>query len=80
VSNLLHQYGIQSRADLAKATPLGKSTIYAAFNADWSGMATGNVLAQLAGQFGVPMSILVVEPCTERNLRRSGKSRKGAAA
>lgn len=78
VSNLMHNNGIRDRQELAAATGLSRATIYRAFNNDWSGTATGTVLAEIAGQFRVPLAHLVVEPGLTR-LRTQTTTRKDIA-
>ncbi|AAD17609.1 hypothetical protein TM4_42 [Mycobacterium phage TM4] len=67
VSKTLARLGIRDRTALAKRVSMPKSTIYAAFDADWSGVATTNVLAQVAGELGVSLLDLVAEPAPRRN-------------
>lgn len=62
VAKIMRRNKINNRTDLAIATGLGRSTIYKAFNEDWSGTATHTVLAHIAGQFKVSLTHLVHEP------------------
>ncbi|AHY26870.1 Cro protein [Mycobacterium phage ZoeJ] len=67
VAKTLARLGIRDRTALAKRVRMPKSTIYAAFDADWSGTATTTVLAQVAGELGVSLLDLVAEPARRRN-------------
>ncbi|WNM74132.1 Cro protein [Mycobacterium Phage Nergal] len=69
VSKVMARNGIPDRAALAKRVGLGRTTVYSAFRADWSGVATHTVLAHIAGEFGVSITRLVTDP---------GKRRVGA--
>ncbi|OBG87452.1 hypothetical protein A5699_01540 [Mycobacterium sp. E802] len=62
VENLLHNHDIQTRNELAKVLGVGRSTVYDAFDDDWSGNASIKVLAAMAGHFRVPLARLVTEP------------------
>lgn len=69
IANLMHSNNIHGRADLAKRIGVSRSTVYSVFARDWSGTATTSVLAQLAGQFQVPLNTLVSEPGAQRPKR-----------
>ncbi|OHU72281.1 hypothetical protein BKG86_16995 [Mycobacteroides chelonae] len=71
VENIMSRNGIHNRSELAKRTGLKRSTVYEAFDEDWAGVATHRVLSQIAGQFRVPLSVLVVEPATQGMRRAS---------
>ncbi|AHZ95603.1 hypothetical protein PBI_OKIROE_42 [Mycobacterium phage OkiRoe] len=70
VADLCYRNGIRSRGQLAQRINVGRSTIYETFGKQWEGTATAQVLAQMAGVFGVPLGVLVREP---------GRSRRGPA-
>ncbi|AHB79578.1 Cro protein [Mycobacterium phage Validus] len=59
VANVLAANGIRGRYDLVKRLGLTKSTVYATFGPDWSGVATHNMIATLAAEFDVPIEALV---------------------
>lgn len=71
----MHSNNLRGRSDLANFLGLSRTTIYTAFNSDWSGVATTTVLAQVAGQFGVPLSRLVVEPAVSGRRVRTSERR-----
>ncbi|APD18211.1 Cro protein [Mycobacterium phage Hammy] len=50
--------GIRDRNQLSATIRVGRSTVYKAFDADWSGVATHNVLAAVADTFGVSIAEL----------------------
>lgn len=80
VANVMCRNGIESRNALAIRTGIPRSTIRDAFDEDWSGVATGPMIARLAATFGVRMSDLVVEPAVQapkRPRRRVGVSATG---
>lgn len=83
VANILHANGIQDRSGLAKALDMPPSTVYRAFNSNWSGRASDTMLAALAETFNVPMSRLVVEPAAARldpkRRRARGDERRAAS-
>lgn len=70
VANLMCRNGIESRNALAGRTGIPRSTIRDAFDEDWSGIATGPMIAKLAAFFRVPMSSLVIEPASQRRTAR----------
>ncbi|AJK27370.1 transcriptional repressor [Mycobacterium phage Kratio] len=70
VADLCFRNGIRSRNQLAQRINVPRSTVYETFSKDWEGTATVQVLAQMAGVFGVPLGILVREP---------GRGRRAAA-
>ena len=76
VRKVMAANNIHGRADLANRLPLGRTTIYQAFDSDWSGTATHTVLAHIAGEFGVSIADLVVDPgkYQRRNTRKVLKS------
>lgn len=71
VAKLMSQNGIQTRHELAKRLPVGRATVYEAFDADWSGNATDRMLALLAAHLSADIGPLV----TARHVvRKSGLS------
>ncbi|AIM50378.1 hypothetical protein PBI_OMNICRON_45 [Mycobacterium phage Omnicron] len=70
VADLCFRNGIRSRGQLARRINVARSTIYETFGKHWEGTATAQVLAQMAGVFGVPLGVLVREP---------GRGRRDAA-
>ncbi|AXC35789.1 transcriptional repressor [Mycobacterium phage Beezoo] len=59
VAKRMRRNNIQDRATLAKRINVGRTTIYSTFRADWSGVATHTVLAQIVGELGGSLSELV---------------------
>ncbi|QAX95585.1 transcriptional repressor [Mycobacterium phage Nibb] len=55
---MMRDNGIQDRNQLAKSLNVGRSTVYSAFRADWSGIATHSMLAALASTFAVSIADL----------------------
>ncbi|QNJ58267.1 Cro protein [Mycobacterium phage Ellie] len=58
VAKILNDNGIRDRNQLSKTIRVGRTTVYAAFGPDWSGVATHSVLAAIAGTFGVSIADL----------------------
>ncbi|QYC55124.1 Cro protein [Mycobacterium phage Boilgate] len=52
ISKLLRRNKIHGRGDLSERIGISRSSVYATFNADWSGKASTAVLAQLVGLLG----------------------------
>ncbi|MGH3954441.1 MAG: hypothetical protein ACRDTI_10440 [Mycobacterium sp.] len=65
VENAMYRNGIESRNVLIQRSGLTKRAVYGSFNDDWSGTATGPVLARIAALLRVRMSDLVVEPASQ---------------
>ncbi|ARQ95488.1 transcriptional repressor [Mycobacterium phage Shandong1] len=59
LANLFITNGIRGRYGLAKRLNVPKSTVHRAFGPDWSGVATHNMVAAIAAEFGVPVGYLV---------------------
>ncbi|AID58888.1 HTH binding protein [Mycobacterium phage Gaia] len=65
VSKIMQHNGIHSPADLAKAIPISRATLYRAFGTNWSGRATERLVEAIAVRFRVPSYLLVKEsPCS----------------
>lgn len=63
VANIMDNNGIRSRRHLAQVLGMSHDSIYNTFpEDDWTGDATLQVLAQIAGTFGVKLGDLVTEP------------------
>ncbi|QFG11467.1 transcriptional repressor [Mycobacterium phage Ekdilam] len=58
VAKILGDNGIRDRNQLSATIRVGRSTVYQAFDADWSGSATHSVLAAIAGAFDVSIADL----------------------
>jgi hypothetical protein len=73
----VHDKDIDDHKGLAEETGVGLSTLYRAFDKDWSPRspyASDYLLAALASYFEVPLNRLVVEPVAEkRRLSKAGK-------
>lgn len=65
VANAMYRNGIESRNILIQRSGLSKRAVYEAFDREWSGVATGPVLARVAALLRVRMSDLVVEPASK---------------
>lgn len=63
---------IRNRLELSTAIEEAQSTVYNAFNADWSGIASASLLAAVAFTFNVPLDSLILRPA--RQVRKSGAS------
>lgn len=74
IGNILHDNGIHSRDELARAIGVGRNTIFRCFppnaKAEWSGEATTLALYAIAYTFNVPVSRLIAEPAADRATER----------
>lgn len=52
MSKLLRRNKIHGRGDLSERIGISRSSVYATFNADWSGKVSTAVLGQLVGLLG----------------------------
>ncbi|QRY51841.1 Cro/Cl family transcriptional regulator [Mycolicibacterium septicum] len=66
VRNLVYSNDIETRRDLAKRTHLGQSTVYKAFDQNWSGKATSSVIAAMCETFNIPINRIVAEPASRK--------------
>jgi hypothetical protein len=64
---------IRSRHHLAQVLPVGRATVYASFNEDWSGNATETMMAELSALLSLNFGTLVRSDVIERKTRRSVK-------
>lgn len=65
VENAMYRNGIESRNVLIQRSGLTKRAVYGSFDEQWSGVASGPVLARVAALLRVRMSDLVVEPASQ---------------
>lgn len=83
VANVLGRNGIHTRNKLAtELRGVSRTAVYDTFDEGWSGEANNRVLAQMAGQFDVRLSDLVVEPAVvaRRSAQKLPGNRKLAVA
>lgn len=59
VAKLMAKNNIRTRHELAKRLPVGRATVYEAFDEDWSGYATDRMLALLAAHLSANIGPLV---------------------
>lgn len=69
----MYEARIRNRRELSSALREAQSTVYGAFDADWSGIASTTMLAAVAFTFNVPLDSLVQRPT--RHVRKSGEKR-----
>jgi DNA-binding XRE family transcriptional regulator len=67
----MYRNHIHNRTELAMKLGVSPTTVYSAFESDWSGHASTAMLAHVAWLLDVPMSALVEEPAAERNKVRT---------
>lgn len=79
VSNLMHDNGINNPGELSPIIKIGRTTLYRAFDENWSGYATTDVLAAIAGTFRVPPSVLVTVETETSNGRAVNSTRPRTA-
>jgi hypothetical protein len=61
IAKIARDKNIQDRTQMSEALGLGRTTVYQAFNDDWSGVATMSVLCRMSDTFRVHSSDLVIE-------------------
>jgi hypothetical protein len=73
----LAHLGIHDRTELAARTGIPKTTVYAAFDDDWTGRPTTHVIAAMARALNLPLAELVDEPAgpDARRPRRKAAAR-----
>jgi hypothetical protein len=64
---------IGTRHELAKRLPVGRATVYEAFNADWSGYATDRMMALLETYLQADLGKLASSRQTDCKPRPSGR-------
>jgi hypothetical protein len=71
VANTLRALGIHNRGDFIRHFQWPRSTVYAMFNDDWSGIAPCDALAEICYRLRVPISLLAEPTLVRRNGRPS---------
>jgi len=66
VAKLMADNGIGSRHGLSERLDVTRSTVYDAFDADWSGRATDKMIAQLMVHLGADFGDLIAKPKSGR--------------
>ena len=63
VTSLMDEHDIVSREELASRVPgVSRSTLYRAFNGEWSGEASTHMVIAMCEAFDVDLNKLVLEP------------------
>jgi lipopolysaccharide export system protein LptC len=74
VALLMLQNRIPTRAALASALGVARSTVNSTLDEHWGGTATTRMIARMATHFGVTLSTLVTEPVVMLN-KINGRAR-----